>query len=114
MYLKNIYIPPDKLANYLLDLKHPSGGPKAIRLYQAGFCREEPEVLEQALYQLVAFAEAVEDRPSSRGDECYAVFGPLCGPAGIVHVKTIWQVNGDQTLFYEFSFVTLKPIKRWT
>lgn len=45
----NVVIPISKLRDYLLDLNHPIGGPKAKFFIGRGFSQQQPEVLAEAL-----------------------------------------------------------------
>lgn len=100
-------IPRDKLTQYLLVPRIEDD--KSKFLVQAGFELDNPDILEQAICELLRVNDAVQDRTNEYG-VYYRVTGDLIGTNGrILKVVTIWivKVNSDG----KFSFVTLKPSK---
>jgi hypothetical protein len=90
-------IPFEKLADYLLDIDHPDGGPKA-RLFAAvaGFSADRPEEFERALRQHLT-REAQSGKASPFGQK-YEITGPLEGPEGSVRVTSVWIIRyGEET-----------------
>jgi hypothetical protein len=47
--LKAARVPIEKITNYLLNLSHPDGGPKAQFFINGGFSGDRPELLALAL-----------------------------------------------------------------
>ncbi len=43
------YIDPRKASDYLLNLRHPDGGPKAAFFIRFGFVVDDPQALVEAL-----------------------------------------------------------------
>ena len=103
-------IPPDaiidssKLTDYLLVAR--PWDDKSKFLSQAGFNRNLPQLLEVAIRQLAANAEAMDDGVNEYGT-FWRVDGTLLGPNGVMlDVATVWlQWQTDSS----FHFVTLKP-----
>jgi hypothetical protein len=99
-------IPVEKIKEYLLVPREWDD--KSKFLAQAGFLRDNPELLLRAIRKLVADADAVEDRSNE-----YGVFlraeGELQGPNGrslqVVTIWLRWHADG------QVRFVTLKPRK---
>jgi uncharacterized protein DUF6883 len=99
-------IPMEKLTGYLLVAR--DWDDKSTFLAQAGFNRQNPHLLLEALRKLAADAEAVEDRANEYG-EILRADGELVGPEGqVVSVVTIWI---RERLGGKVRFVTLKPRK---
>ena len=92
-----------KLTGYLLVPRTRSD--KSKFLAQAGFTLEDPDILEQAIRQLVAANDAVEDRQDEYGT-FFRVEGTLVGPDGELAVVTVWLLPSVEQRFH---FVTLKP-----
>jgi Domain of unknown function (DUF6883) len=99
-------VPRSKLTDYLLSLRPLDD--KSKYLSQAGFSKEQPDVLEQAIRQIAADNDAVDDGVNEYGT-FYRVNGLLTGPNGrSLSVVVIWlQWKADAT----FHFVTLKPAR---
>ena len=58
-------------------------------LAQAGFTQENPDLLEQAIRQLIAENNAILDRQNEYGT-FYRVDGSLYGPKGLLSTVTVW------------------------
>ena len=58
-------IDPRKVTHYLLDPRHPDGGPKAAYFMRFGFREEDPKPLMEALLEHGRFNEVVR-RAASR------------------------------------------------
>ena len=99
-------IAPEKLSEYLLAWRPTDD--KSRFLEQAGFARQQPEKLAEAIRHLAASAEAWEDGRSEYGI-FYRLEGLLRGPNDVtLDVVLIWlQWHLDET----FHLVTLKPRK---
>ena len=101
----NVVIPLTKLSDYLLAPRRHND--KSKFLSQAGFTKDNPTFLEQAILDVVTQNEAVTQKTNEYG-VFYKVVGQLTGPSGILSVVTIWIVRkGDE----KFRFVTLYPDK---
>ncbi len=101
----DVVIPLEKLTEYLLVPR--ARNDKSKFLAQAGFTKENPADLEQAIRDLIARNNAVRERENRYGI-FYSVRGELVSQSGALSVVTIWIVlTGDE----KFRFVTLKPDK---
>ena len=86
------FVPPGKLAGYLLALAHPVGGPKAQFFRARGFDEAHAEELEAGLLAIARDAEA-EAEESPHGTK-YIADGDLSTPRGTtVRVRTVWIVE---------------------
>lgn len=101
-------IPREKIVDYLLDLDHPDGGPKARLLASLGFDAARPEEFETAMRSQHLTAEAQSGRPSPFGQK-YEVTATLDGPVGRIVATSVWivLVNEDCP-----RLVTLVPRRR--
>lgn len=105
-----MHIPADavidsrKLSEYLLVPLRVDD--KSGYLARAGFSRDQPHALENAIRQLCAATDAVEGERTEYGTK-YLVTGTMTGPNGReLGVLLIWQERySDQ----KFHFVTLVP-----
>jgi uncharacterized protein DUF6883 len=99
-------IPLEKITEYLLVPREWDD--KSKFLAQAGFLRDNPELLSRAIWKLAAAVDAVEDRTNEYG-VFLRVEGELQGPNGrslqVVTIWLRWHVDG------QVRFVTLKPRK---
>jgi hypothetical protein len=101
----NALIPMEKLTDYLLVPRRKND--KAQFLARAGFTSANPSTLEQAIRQLIAQNEAVQDQEDEYGT-FYRVTGELRGPRGILMIVTVWMLRVNE---YRYRFVTLKPAR---
>jgi hypothetical protein len=60
-------INPDKITDYLLDVRHPEGGGKARFFIGHGFAPEEPEALISAIHAHAETHEIAETQPGVYG-----------------------------------------------
>jgi hypothetical protein len=98
-------LPREKLTLYLLTSQRKND--KSGFLAQAGFTQENPDLLEQAIRQLIAENEAILDRQNEYG-MIYRVVGELRGLAGVLSTVAVWiQLTNDN----RYRFVTLKPAR---
>jgi len=87
-------IAPEKLTDYLLNLEHSRGGPKARFFLAFGFRVEAPEELGMALLAQDR-AHPASMRPRRNG-VAYVVEGPIGTPSGRrPWVRTVWTVDED-------------------
>ncbi|WP_204153261.1 DUF6883 domain-containing protein [Leptolyngbya sp. CCY15150] len=98
-----IIIPDAKLIQYLLVPRREDD--KSKFLAQAGFNTTNPDLLKQAILNLVQTHDAVPDRQNKYGIY-YLVEGPLIGPNGTLAAVTVWI---ERTVDGIVQFVTLKP-----
>ena len=81
-------IPPEKLTKYLLAPR--PWDDKSKFLARAGFSQGNPEILENAIREMAASCEAVEDGSNPYGT-FFRVVGLLKGPSGAsLRVVQIW------------------------
>ncbi len=85
-------IAPDKLTNYLLNLRHERGGTKARLLAQFGYTVQDWRRLEADIRRGLE-AEATLMRPTDYGVR-YEIRMTLQTPLGEpLTVRTIWQID---------------------
>jgi hypothetical protein len=101
-------IDPRKITHYLLDLRHPDGGPKAAYFMLFGFREDDPEPLIEALLEHGRFNEVVRLQKTAFGTN-YIVEGPLSAVDGRKpRLRTVWTIdNGGGAP----RFVTAIPLK---
>ncbi|MEM9244876.1 MAG: DUF6883 domain-containing protein [Cyanobacteria bacterium P01_F01_bin.153] len=101
----NIVVPEAKLSQYLLVSRDRDD--KSKFLAQAGFTQQNPDELRQAILNIIATHDAIEDRRDRYGT-FYRIEGDLIGPNRTLVVVTIWL---QRTLDGAIQFVTLLPKK---
>jgi len=102
-----VYIPPNKIAGYLLSETHAIGKSKARFFRSLGFDEAAAEQLEQGLLAIAHAGEVVESVSSPHGTK-YVIDGLLRAPYGVtVHVRTIWIIETEQE---DPRFVTAHPM----
>ncbi len=85
-------IAPDKLTNYLLNLRHKRGGTKASLLAQFGYTVQDWRRLEAGIRRGLE-AEVTLMRPTDYGMR-YEIRMTLQTPRGEpLTVRTIWQID---------------------
>ena len=105
---KRAFIEPRKITAYLLNLKHPDGGPKAAFFVRFGFDASQPEVMIDALLAH-ARAHKVARLQKSKLGTSYVVEGPLLTPAGRnPDVRTVWLIETDETVPRLLTAIPLK------
>jgi hypothetical protein len=101
-------VPRDKLTHYLLIRRVEDD--KSRYLERAGFTRDNPGDLEEALYKLLVDNEAVKEQGNIYG-QYYRVEGELVGTNDVaLPVVTIWIVKAADEA-QKYHFVTLFPGK---
>jgi hypothetical protein len=86
-------VPPEKVTDYLLDVSHPVGGPKARWLLALGYDPGQPDQLANDLLNLVHTSEQFVAEPTSFGVK-YKVKGALTSPTGqIGKVVSVWIIE---------------------
>jgi len=98
-----VIIPDSKLTEYLLVARQEDD--KSKFLAQAGFTQDNPDLLKQAILNLIQTYDAIPDRQNKYGTY-YLVEGSLVGSNGILTVVTVWI---ERTEDGKIQFVTLKP-----
>jgi hypothetical protein len=87
------FIPPEKLTDYLLNVRHPIGGSKANWLHGLGYDLAKPAVLEQDLLALVRTTDDYAEKDSPFGTK-YVVSGTITTPTGKeVNLTTVWIID---------------------
>jgi hypothetical protein len=103
--VRNAWIPPDKISDYLLSHKHPVGASKSRFFAAHGFDHSNISSLEQGLLRVAAEGRLVQLVSSPHGDK-YVIDGELFTPRGTtVTVRTIWIIEADS----KPRFVTAYP-----
>ncbi len=83
-------IPREKIAHYLLDLKHPSGRGKAIFFRNYGFKSEDWHIFEDALRTHIQLSIVTDFLKTNYGDK-YILEGDILTPDGnVLHIRSIW------------------------
>ena len=84
-------IEPRKLTQYLLDVTHPVGGPKARFFVQHGLSPNEPEAFETALLEHANVRDVVETTDRTHGRN-YVVVCQITTPDGRNPcIKVVWS-----------------------
>jgi hypothetical protein len=84
-------IDPAKLRDYQLDSDHPSGGPKAAFFLGRGFRREEWQLLEDVIRELIC-REGVSKTIDAAFGTMYIVEGAIGTPLAVLaRIRTVWQ-----------------------
>ncbi len=90
---ENAIIEVAKLRDYLLDIDHIDGGPKANLLLSMGFQRGQWQELEDAIRATHVLCEVVEEVETDYGMR-YDVVAAITGPTGrAIEFRTIWQID---------------------
>jgi len=97
-----------KLTQYLLDIDHPQGGPKARFLARFGFAIDNPGALSKALVGHACEHDISASRNTAYGT-IIEVEGKLDTPTGRRPVvRTVWSVDNGSDVP---RLVTVVPIK---
>jgi hypothetical protein len=89
----NAIIAEDKLADYLLNVRHRRGGSKAKLLCSLGYEVRNCLRLADDVRQQHLTADIVEDRKTPWGRR-YEIVAPLTGPSGdTIMFRSIWQID---------------------
>jgi hypothetical protein len=87
------WVPPSKVSDYLLNVRHPSGGAKARFLLQHGFTASRPDELEKAILRQAADGFIFDSYATLYGQR-HEVVGPLfCPNQRVVTLTTVWQTD---------------------
>jgi hypothetical protein len=108
---ESAYIPPEKLAGYLLSETHALGREKARFFRAHGYNDDNIRKLEQGLLAIAREGAVLKEVVSIHGTK-YVVEGTLATPRGTtVSVRTIWIVEQAEK---RPRFVTAYPAKEVT
>lgn len=87
---QSAFIPPEKLTDYLLNVTHPVGGPKARWFISLGYRRDRPDQLGDDLLEIVRNSSDYLDEVTGFGVK-YTVRGQLESPnGGRANVRSVW------------------------
>ncbi|HUT09918.1 MAG TPA: hypothetical protein VMY42_05445 [Thermoguttaceae bacterium] len=87
---QSAFIPPEKLTQYLLNVTHPVGSPKARWFMSLGYHPDNPDQLGVDLLDIVRKSSDYVDEVTEFGVK-YTVRGRLESPNGsLVHVRSVW------------------------
>ena len=103
---QSAFIPPEKLADYLLNVTHPVGGPKARWFISLGYHPDSPDRLGDDLLEIVRDSSEYVDKVTRFGVK-YTVRGQLESPNGSrANVRSVWITETDMP---QPRFVTAYP-----
>ena len=86
-------VPEDKIVQYLLNLDHPKGGPKARYFLAFGFNASQPLQLAEALLAQREAHGLTTRLTEVAGRKRLVCEGPVVAPDGRrPHVRTVWQL----------------------
>ena len=104
--LDKVYVNPQKICDYLLNVNHSDGGPKARLLIGYGFDVNAADVLEAAIVNH-AVSNDINKRVTTVFGEKYLVEGPLETPSGKkLPIRSVWVKQDKEEIA---KFVTLYP-----
>lgn len=105
---QNAHVPKGKLDEYLLSETHSVGKAKAKFFHQAGFTKENSELLRDELLKLLKRHDYQQAISTGFGIK-YVVEGRLNTPfQSQIRLRTIWIIEDGKDIP---SFVTAYPIK---
>jgi hypothetical protein len=101
-------VPSAKITDYLLNLSHPVGGPKARWFLALGYKLDQPEQLASDLQCLVRTSDQFVVETTSFGVK-YKVKGSLTSPTGqVADIVAVWIIEMGSS---EPRLVTVVPDK---
>jgi len=105
-----VFIHPNKLVRYLLDLKSPRGRGKAnFFINDCGFSQENPEVLKNALQQHPLNASLEEKPPEDDGWKFRFVCCIQTPSGRDFCITSVWKIDRDGGIP---RFITAYPTKQ--
>ncbi len=91
-------VPIEKITEYVLDLAHEKGGPKARFFMRFGFTPDRPDVLAAALLEHGQTYDVEQIRDAFR-ERTYRIVGSLiCPDERTPNVLTAWYIANDATI----------------
>lgn len=91
------FIAIEKLVDYLLNVDHPDGSPKARVFAHAGFDVERPAEFEKAPREQHLTRDARPGKDSPFGNK-YEITAYLKGPTGEVLVTSVWMIRHGEAI----------------
>lgn len=89
----------DKITKYLLNLDHPTGGPKARFFIGGGFSPDAPKALAEALKRHFRENMPTEHKPDRFGGERLVIDAPMGVPDGrSPMVRSVWGIDKGQAV----------------
>lgn len=93
--LDDIFVPTEKIKDYLLNVAHEEGGGKAVFFLRYGFSLATWQDLAEALIRHAHNHEVVKQEITAFGTR-YVVEGVLETPAGKTpNVRVVWFISSD-------------------
>jgi hypothetical protein len=106
-YYDKATIPPSKIVDYLLSVRHPYGRSKAEFFLKCGFTARDWQVLAEALRDHAARHAVTHTQETAFGTK-FVIDGPLVVPSGKTpDVRTVWFVEVGEEIP---RFVTAYPL----
>ncbi len=97
----------DKITKYLLNLDHPTGGPKARFFIGGGFSPDAPKALAEALKRHFRENKPTVREPDGLGGERLVIDAPMEVPDGRRPVvRSVWGIDEGETVA---RFITAYP-----
>ena len=97
MYMPNgdkAIVDDAKITDYLLNLRHPDGGPKAKYFFNKGYTLDAPEILKRALVEHAKFCQVTKVERTQFGTK-YIVEGAIATPkepeVQLAYIRTVWM-----------------------
>lgn len=88
------YVDREKITDYLLNVSHPQGGPKAAVFVAFGFDPLQPDMFADAVLKLARTGDAIPV-PAVGGTK-YVADGPVDAPNGrTLWLRTVWKDDND-------------------
>ncbi len=104
---ENAYVPPPKLAGYLLSETHAVEKAKAVLLRSLGYDDTNVAILERGLITVARDQDVAQVIPSEFGTK-YVIDDPLRTPSGTaLQLRTVWIIDAGQN---RPRFVTAYPV----
>ena len=101
------FVPPEKLAGYLLSGTHPSGQPKARFFRGLGFSTDSPDLLAAQLLTIARTADGAALSHAPHGQKYRLVGTIVTHGRQTARVQTVWIIEpGDDRP----RFVTAYPV----
>lgn len=102
-----LVIDPSKLSSYLLDVRHPVGGPKARFFLGRGFSLDRPERLAEVLAIHTMRATLVRRSPHDQGHKLVYECAMQAADGSSPCIRSVWIATHDNT---SCRLITAYPI----